>query len=49
MHQLIFGHSDLNYSSDLLMLDYGIYEFIPMDTLNPDQKKVVRLGRSRII
>ncbi|MGL5111394.1 MAG: GH3 auxin-responsive promoter family protein [Flavobacterium sp.] len=41
-----FAIQDLNYSSDLLlMLDYGIfYEFIPMETFDTPNQKVVRLA-----
>jgi hypothetical protein len=37
--KVFFAIQDLNYSSDLLMLDYGIfYEFIPMDTGHRSKK-----------
>ena len=41
-----FAIQDLNNSSDLLlMLDYGIfYEFIPMDTFDTPNQKVIRLA-----
>jgi len=41
-----FAIQDLNDSSDLLlMLDYGIfYEFIPMDTFDTPNQKVIRLA-----
>jgi len=41
-----FAIQDLNYSNDLLlMLDYGIfYEFIPMDTFDTENQKVIRLA-----
>lgn len=41
-----FAIQDLNYSNDLLlMLDYGIfYEFIPMDTFETENQKVIRLS-----
>lgn len=41
-----FAIQDLNNSSDLLlMLDYGIfYEFIPMDTFDTANQKVIRLA-----
>ncbi len=41
-----FALQDLNNSSDLLlMLDYGIfYEFIPMETLNTKNQKIIRLN-----
>ena len=40
-----FAIQDLNNSNDLLlMLDYGIfYEFIPMDTFNTPEQKIIRL------
>lgn len=40
-----FAIQDLNNSSDLLlMLDYGIfYEFIPMDTFDTPNQKIIRL------
>jgi hypothetical protein len=45
MHpKAFFAIQDLNNSSDLLMLDYGIYEFIPMDTFGTPDQKVVRLA-----
>ena len=41
-----FAIQDLNDSSDLLlMLDYGIfYEFIPMDTFDTPNQKIIRLA-----
>lgn len=41
-----FAIQDLNYSNDLLlMLDYGIfYEFIPMDTFETPNQKVIPLA-----
>jgi GH3 auxin-responsive promoter len=41
-----FAIQDLNFSNDLLlMLDYGIfYEFIPMETFDTPNQKVVRLA-----
>ena len=41
-----FAIQDLNNSSDLLlMLDYGIfYEFIPMDTFDTPNQKIIRLA-----